>query len=59
MEEVTTPPRQHAQPIARLVVQTQPGWLYDDQTGKMYRVGHQSRGDIHGRAGADNPSAES
>ena len=45
LEEVTPPPRQPAQPKARLVVQTQPGWLYDDQTGRMYRAGHQSRDD--------------
>ena len=55
LEEVTPPPRQPVQPRARLVVQTKPGWYYDDQSGRMYRAGHQSRSG-HVRTDADNTS---
>ena len=41
--EVTPPPKPPPLPKKRIAVPDQPGWTYDEQTGRMYRSSHQSR----------------
>ena len=41
--EATPPPKPASQLKNRLTVPDQPGWSYDEQTGRMYRSGHHSR----------------
>ena len=49
--EATPPPKQPpAPPKQKVIVQAQPGWSYDEHSGRMYRVGHQPRSE-HGRSG--------
>ena len=50
--EVTPPPRQPVvQPKPKVLVQADPGWFYDEETGRMYRKGavpvHQEVGGHH------------
>ena len=41
--EATPPPKPPPVPKKRLAVPEQPGWTYDEQTGRMYRTSHHSR----------------
>ena len=41
--EATPPPKQAPPPQRKVVVPTEPGWVYDESSGRMYRSVHQPR----------------